>query len=193
MKYLLVAFLSTLALASAQEIKVRNISYGGSGCPQGTVSKSISNDRSVFTIIYDQFVASIGKDSPITDSRKNCQLNLDLEIPKGWRFSILGSDYRGYAQLDRGVSGSHLTTYYFAGNSQQVTTKADFQGPVAKDYIIHDNTGLLTWSPCGGQFNLNANSQVRLVSSTSNGSGQLTNDSTDGKFSCSLRLGWSRC
>jgi hypothetical protein len=73
------------------QVYVQSISYGGSGCPQGTVGQSISDDRTTFTLIYDQYIASTGPGVPITESRKNCQLNVNLHVPQGWTFTIVSS------------------------------------------------------------------------------------------------------
>jgi hypothetical protein len=107
MKRLVLAALAVLipaAVASAQapnpnEVYVDSISYGGSGCPQGSVGSSFANDRKSFTLIFDSFVASQGPGVPITQNRKNCMVNLNLHVPGGWQFSIASVDYRGYVNL----------------------------------------------------------------------------------------------
>jgi hypothetical protein len=68
-----------------------------------------------FTLIFDDMVASIGPGVPITDERVNCQLNIDLEYPSGFQYSILSTEFRGYAGLDSGVTGTQEATYYFSG------------------------------------------------------------------------------
>lgn len=200
MKSVLVAFLASLAVVSADQdyptdVSMGQLSYGGSGCPQGTLSQSFSQDRKTFTLIFDQFYASLEQGKPITDSRKNCQINVPVKIPQGWQFSILSTDYRGYVQLDRGLHAQHKSTYYFAGQSEQVSSTCDFYGPTARDYLSHNDVGVESWSPCGTSANLNVNAQVRLLneSGPASAKGQITNDSTDGKFKQMLGLRWKRC
>lgn len=96
------------------------VSYGGTGCPQGSVASIISDDRQTMTLIFDSYVASIGKGVAVTENRKNCQLNIDLHYPGGFQYSIFSADYRGYAALDKGVTGTQKSTYYFSGQSAQV-------------------------------------------------------------------------
>ncbi|KAF3089138.1 hypothetical protein TWF102_004367 [Orbilia oligospora] len=173
---------------------VQGITTGGTGCPAGTVSQQISNDRSTFTLIFDQYVASIGPGVPVTENRKNCQLNVHLRYPGGWQYSIFSATYRGYAQLEGGQAGTQKSTYYFSGDSHQTSTQTDFRGPYNGDYKFTDNVDQTTnvWSPCGKEGMLNINSQVRL---TGNNKvfGQLTTDSVDGKFTQILGLSWRRC
>jgi len=37
------------------------VTYGGSGCPQGTVGSIISEDGTTMTLIFDSYVASMGQ------------------------------------------------------------------------------------------------------------------------------------
>src|SRR4051812_38006942 len=74
----------------------KQVTYGGTGCPQGSVGSVISQDRTTMTLIFDQYVASIGPGIPVTENRKNCQLNIDLIYPGGFQYSIFSADYRGY-------------------------------------------------------------------------------------------------
>lgn len=68
-----------------------------------------------FTLIFDKYVAQIGPGIATTESRKFCQVNLQLHYPQGFQYSILKTIYRGFAQLDAGVTGAQEATYYFSG------------------------------------------------------------------------------
>lgn len=179
----------------AGQVKIMGVTYGGTGCPQGTVASTISDDRSTVTLIYDSYVASIGPGISITENRKACQINLDIQYPGGFQYSILSADYRGYANIEKGVTGTLKSTYYFSGLSPQSSTTYTFDGPVSQDYTKHDeaDSTSVVWSPCGKPANLNVNSQVRLTSSSSKASGLLTTDSTDFKFSQVVYVQWQKC
>lgn len=60
-------------------------------------------------------VASIGTGVAVTENRKNYQINLDLRYPLGFTYSVLNTQFRGYADLAAGVSGMQSATYYFSG------------------------------------------------------------------------------
>jgi hypothetical protein len=68
-----------------------------------------------FTLEFDQFVASIGPGVAVSESRKNCQLILDLQYPQGWSYSILQTTFRGYVAIDAGVTATQEAVYYFSG------------------------------------------------------------------------------
>jgi hypothetical protein len=176
-----------------RQVYIESLISGGTGCPQGTVGKSISNDRQTFTLIFDNFVASIGPGIPVTENRKACQLNIKLRYPPGWSYAIMSSDYRGFVSADRGVTAAHKSLYYFAGQTQQISTASNFVGPVSKDYVASDRVGTIAWAPCGLSANLNIKGAVELRANNSNARGQMTQDSHDGKVTQILRFQWRRC
>ncbi|KAF2840925.1 hypothetical protein M501DRAFT_1010109 [Patellaria atrata CBS 101060] len=184
-----------VAAPEPSSVKIRAVTYGGTGCPQGTVGSIISSDQSTMTLIFDSYVASIGKGVSVTDNRKNCQINVDLTYPGGFQYSVFGADYRGYAALDAGITGTLKSTYYFSGQTEQTYTQADFKGPLNGDYLKHDEAEVVSvvWSPCGTEGMLNINSQVRLTSTNSAANGLLTTDSIDAKFTQKLYMQWQTC
>lgn len=72
------------------------------------------------TLIFDSYIASIGPGIAVTEQRKNCQLNVDIQYPGGFQYSILSADYRGYSAIQKGVTGTLKSTYYFSGQTDQV-------------------------------------------------------------------------
>ena len=179
----------------AGSVTIRGVSYGGTGCPQGTMSSQISADRTVVTLIFDSYIASIGPGISVTEQRKNCQLNVDIKYPGGFQYSILSADYRGYAAIQKSVTGTLKSTYYFSGQTAQTSTEYKFEGPVNGDYLKHDtaDSTSVVWSPCGTTGMLNINSQVRLATSNSSATGLLTTDSTDLKFTQVVYVQWQKC
>lgn len=105
---------------SPHEIHIEGIAYAGSGCPAGSVAGQISSDKTYITLLYDKFIAESGKTVSASKNRKNCQLNVKLHFPQGWQFSVFKADYRGYAQVPKGITGVCKATYYFSGDSRQV-------------------------------------------------------------------------
>jgi len=177
------------------DVSIASIAYGGTGCPQGSVGQFISADRETFTLIFDDMVASIGTGVAVTDERVNCQLNIDLEYPSGFQYSVLSTTFRGYASLDSGVTGVQQATYYFSGSSEQASTSTTFKGPTDGDYEVSDSIPFSStiWSPCGAALPLNIDSQVRLTETVSGANGLLTEDSVDGKVTFIVGVQWQKC
>jgi len=177
-------------------VTINSIHYGGSGCPQGTVSSFISDDRTTFTLIFDSYIAQVGPGISIQNARKNCQINVDIHYPTGYQFSVYKQDYRGFASLDAGVTGLQKATYYFSGSSAQASTQTKFQGPMSKDYLVTDQVPFDSnvYSPCGQDGALNINSQVQVDNGgVGSRQGQLTTDSIDGKITLNFGLAWQPC
>lgn len=163
------------------QVYIQSITYGGTACPQGSASLSLSSDRTRFTLIFDNYVATTGPGVPIIESRKNCQININLHVPSGVGNAIVSLDYRGFLQLEAGAQASQHAIYFFADNEPK-EGGTDFAGPVAKDYIQSDAVPLLTQKldlpVCGGTIPLNVSSQVRIDSGA--GPNMITTDSIDG-------------
>jgi len=189
--------LSSMALADGpnpREVYVKSISHGGTGCPQGTVGTYIFDDGKVFTLSFDQYSASQSRGSDPAKARSYCNLGLELNIPQGWQFSIFKIDYRGYANLDAGLSGVIQSSYRFSGGASTPVLRQTLSGPVATDYLKTDNIGIssLVWSPCGVTRALNIKSEVRLEGDRAR-SGLMTVDTIDGEFKQIYALQWRRC
>ncbi|KAJ3397785.1 hypothetical protein HDU92_002457 [Lobulomyces angularis] len=175
-------------------ITVNTISYAGSGCPAGTVSENLNSDATAFTLLFDSYVASKGPSVPITENRKNCQLNINLNIPQGWQYSVGTVDYRGFMQLDAGVTAQQQALYYFQGELVQQRITTTFSDKNNGDYTIRDAFPLETtiWSSCTAKANVNINTQIRL-SGPNDKQGLITIDSVDAKVTQIYGLQWKKC
>jgi hypothetical protein len=132
-------------------VTIEGISYAGSGCNAGSVAGAISSDAETITLLYDSFIAQAGPGITPAEARKNCQLNVQLRLPQGWQFSVFKADYRGYAYLQDGDKGVIKATYYFSGDSTQVSSELDLKGAYDDNYLKTDEFGIesTVWSPCG--------------------------------------------
>lgn len=197
-----VALLTIGSIAYSQEgppagtVTIAGIVEAGTGCPPGSVASNVANDRQAFTLLFSQFVASIGPGIPISEARKNCTMNIDLKFPSGWTYTIFTVDYRGFAQLDDKVTGAQTSQYYFQGQPQTATLRTNLVGPRAEDYTIRDTLGLnaVVWSPCGAVRALNINAAVNVNNQNNlTGRGLMTLDTVDGAVVHTYGLIWRRC
>ena len=169
----------------------------GSGCPAGTAAVAVSPDNTAFTVTYSAYLAQAGGNSDPTAFRKNCQLNLVVHVPQGFTYAIASADYRGFASLQRGATGTQKASYYFQGSSNTVPRTHPFNGPYNDDWQATDSTdwAQLVWAPCGVQRNFNINTELRvnLGSSSPSKVSFMTMDSTDGDISTVYHLAWKQC
>jgi hypothetical protein len=101
---------------AAGSIKIGQIAYSGTGCPQGTVTSMLSDDKSLVTFGFDQFQATIGPQSKPGDSRKNCNLRLQLLFQDGFQMAVAETVFHGYTRLDDGVNAKFTTDYDYLNN-----------------------------------------------------------------------------
>ncbi|KAK0624132.1 hypothetical protein B0T14DRAFT_427077 [Immersiella caudata] len=174
----LLPFLGTLAAALAtdeqialqcresapQNAEVTEIAFAGSGCPAGYAPGHTLSDPSTLILPKSGFTAETGKNKSYLDARANCQILVKLKYPSGWQFSVSKADYYGRVQVPEGMTGVSKTTYYFTGDSSDISYNNTIEGPYDGSYFRNDRFGEKNslWSPCGSEAMLNINTEVRL-------------------------------
>ncbi|MFE2062449.1 DUF4360 domain-containing protein [Streptomyces sp. NPDC059467] len=179
------------------KIVINIATVNGSGCPQGTTAVAVSEDNTAFTVTYSAYLAQAGGNSDPTALRRNCQLNLVVHVPQGFTYAIASADYRGYASLQSGATGTQRASYYFQGSSNTAAASHPFSGPYDDNWQATDTTdwAQLVWAPCGVQHNFNINTELRVNAGTANPGkvSFMTMDSTDGDISTVYHMAWKEC
>ncbi|KAK3372265.1 hypothetical protein B0H63DRAFT_527117 [Podospora didyma] len=182
------------------QIQILSATFSGNGCPQGTVSTSISPDKTVITFGFDKFQTYIGPGYNPTEKTKNCQLHLSLKYPGGFQFSVVESTYHGYALLEKGVTGTFYSTYYFSQDAKATTTtQTSISGggiwASGQVYTKSDTipTASYIFSPCGANGILNINNRIALTSTNNTAIGEVTDDDATVAFTQQLNINWRKC
>lgn len=190
---------STLASSAfADDIRLGVPGYGGTGCPAGTVSATLSDDQKTLSLIFDGYVAEAGGDTRKTVDRKNCQVALPIHVPQGYSFSIIEMDYRGFNSLPSGAFSQFNVEYYLAFPGAPVSGpkySKRWYGPLSQDYLLSNALGLsaVVWSPCGGDLNLRTNTSMMVQTNRAREQAMATVDSIDAKASIEYLIQWRRC
>lgn len=159
---------------------IQSITYGGSGCPQGTVGASFSNDRRSYTLIFDAFVASGGPNVPATEGRKTCQLSLNIHVPQGNSSTCMTTTHRGYMQKPGGADMSQQVLYSLDGPQRSHLMLTPREEPMVQDYITNDHAPLAFYSDRDTVSVTTMSTNLQLA--TPGLSAQFTTDSIDGKL-----------
>ncbi|MFC5957465.1 DUF4360 domain-containing protein [Streptomyces sp. NPDC005774] len=179
------------------KIVIKVATVNGSGCPQGTTAVAVSEDNTAFTVTYSDYLARAGGASDPTASRKNCQLSLIVHVPQGFTYAIASADYRGFAALQPGATGTQRASYYFQGSPNTEYRSHPFAGPYDDNWQATDTTdwAQLVYAPCGVQRNFNINTELRVGAGTSSPDkvSFMTMDSTDGDISTTYHMAWKEC
>lgn len=199
MTNLLLAAMSALLISEmvmAQSgIRMGSPSYGGSGCPGGTASVSLSPTEDAISILFDAFGASAGGDTKKRVDRKSCNLSIPVTIPQGYSVSVIQVDYRGFNLIPASGAYTRLNTEYFwAGIRGPMFTKL-FVGPQNKDFTTSNGiiAESLVWTPCGASVNLRVNSSIMAQANYRMDQTDIMIDSADITAGLVYHLQWRRC
>ncbi len=171
--------LAIAAPASADDIALGIPGYGGSGCPAGSVSTTLSPDAKSLSLLFDQYEVSAGGTTGRSFDRKSCNVAIPVSVPNGYSVAILAIDYRGFNRLPRRATSQFNVEYFFAGGRGPAFRRT-FYGELDSDYTITNElvAESLVWSACGADVNLRTNTSMR-IQTANNAEAQATVDSED--------------
>ncbi|MGX1758227.1 DUF4360 domain-containing protein [Streptomyces lydicus] len=179
------------------KITITVATVNGSGCRPGSAAVAIAPDNTAFTVTYSEYLAQAGAGSKPTDSRKNCQIALNVHVPQGFTYAVARADYRGYASLARGARGLEQAGYYFQGQQQTARKSHTFTGPYDSNWQTSDETDIdaLVYAPCGEEryFNINTEMRVDAKSADPKATSYMAMDSTDGNINTVYHFAWKEC
>lgn len=187
-------------------ISMGRISYGGNGCPQGSLSATLSPDSKAISILYDEFILELGDSAGVLNQKKTCHLRIPIHVPRGLKASVVALDYRGYHFLDE-KTRLRLNSQYFFQNRRRpdkagAVTRRNMvvRGPIDEEYVISSELKQRRTrkrSDCGEDFILNV---VNDLHGTSRGNDLFaTVDSLDavgkalGNSEVRYHLTWETC
>jgi hypothetical protein len=177
----------------AADISLGVPGYGGTGCPDGTVSATLSPDAKSLSLLFDQYQVAVGGTTGKSFDRKSCNIAIPVRVPSGMSVSILNIDYRGFNRLPPSATSQFNVEYFFAG-TRGPSFQRVFRGALEEDYLINNKlvAEAIVWSGCGADVNLRTNSSMR-VSTTANREAMSSIDSQDVNASIVYHLQWRTC
>ncbi len=184
---------------NAREIGLDGVTYGGEGCPQGTVTAMLSPDATELTVLFDAFDTRVGAD--LSNAVKNCEVRLNIRKPRLWSYKIESVDFRGFVHLDAGVRAEQRVSFQ-NGPSHAGFNKSfgyqRFQGPISQNYTLTtvkplNGPDLLSCLPAKKNVELKIRSTIELKGGGGAQGGMMTVDSVDGRVVHKYRLSWISC
>lgn len=184
-------------MAHPGDAEIQRVSVLGRACGVDSAATAISSDGQAVTVIFDQFQAELTESQDY--ARTFCRVNLDVRVPPGWSFTVLGVDYRGYVSLDPATEANHWLAYGFGANMMTFQAQS-FVGPVDDDYRHYVELPTPTqgvFSPCGSTANLTRLRLHNVLELRGSHAAQayIGVDSIDGEFRqpLQLKLFWQPC
>jgi hypothetical protein len=190
----LVLALGLPTFAHADDIALGEPGYGGTGCPGGSVSATLSPDFKSLSLLFDSYQVEAGGDTGKSFDRKSCNIAIPVHVPNGISISVLAIDYRGYNNVPKGGNTNFNVEYFFAG-ARGPTFNKTFNGALDSDYTIHNELTAqsIVWSPCGADVNLRTNSSIRVTTNKAKDQALATVDTEDVSAAIVYALQFRRC
>ncbi|KAJ3277163.1 hypothetical protein HDV01_000215 [Terramyces sp. JEL0728] len=194
---------AAVASAHAQlppgEVAIKQITYQGDGCPQGSVAAIISDDATVFTLLYSSFVATSGPGVPAAQNIQQCTVIIDLNHAHSYTYTALSLDHRGYVSVPQGLSAELSTSHFFTAEPKNPNFHSVFVGPYDDDYLVTTSNSAPEHSGCAQKSKVRVKSTIRLFAGdTSALAGYISGDSLDGNLNDksikqAFKLDWKKC
>jgi hypothetical protein len=194
------SLLATIALtttASSRDLAadegpgfIEGASYEGDGCPSGSATTDLSEDRQAVTSRYPDLSALAGPDLPDELESTTCTSTYQINVPPGWSYTVMPAVQRGYIALEQDGTARREATYRISGSSSEKTASSSWTGPVdgSFDPSDIDPGSPIDWSPCGGgqTFQIVTTLEVDLA-------GHPERLAEVGVRSIDLQLAWRQC
>jgi hypothetical protein len=171
-------------------IAIVDLSYAGSGCPQGSAAMNISPDNLAFTLLFDSFVVE-GRPDSGNDVAAGCVATATVDEPAGWQFSVVRIDTRGFASVaTKNASVEARLNVRLDGVGRPANGRLRLRGPYSADFQLsaelQGNGG--RWSSCNGtRHTIVVDSELKLRRET-----LAAVDSLDGEAQVGT-IAWQHC
>jgi hypothetical protein len=180
--------------AMADAIQIGMPSYGGTGCPQGSLSATLSPDGQSIALLFDHYVAEAGGETGKKVDRKTCALALPISVPEGIQLAIAEMPSRVFTSLGRGTRAVFSVEYFFSGTAGPKLSKT-FVGPSQGSVYLSNAVpaGSIKWSACGGSAILRVNTSLRAQSNATGARALAVADIMNADQGPGLTLLWRKC
>jgi hypothetical protein len=180
MKSLLTLAILALGLSAQAQIKLGLPSYGGTGCPGGSASVSITDDQSILSVLFDSFVVQAPTPMNANFERKSCNLRIPVSVGPGYQVALIAFDYRGFAAIPVGGRGMFEARYAYVGQRRPAIFRKNFAQGIADNYSLKNEliSTTIDWSPCSTGGNLMMTVDANILAMT-NSRLEATNVSID--------------
>lgn len=171
--------------------------YRGGGCPDGSISATISPDARAISIIFDDYSVEAGVDSNVRVAQKACKIQIPIHIPEGYSISIKDVDYRGYVYLPSKKYRAVIMADYFFVGSKGPRYVRKIMGPTDHDFFLAKKMKAprRTWSPCNmKKAYLRVDSRLKVKAPRrADDNGIVSMDSADIDAGLVYNLKWKKC
>lgn len=182
------------------EVKIRSVSSGGSGCPEGSVRAEIAPDGSSISVLYDQFQARVGPG--VNVDRKDCNVMIILDKPAIFSFALESADFRGFVHVSPGSRARQKVTVFSGlGDLMRVNVNLGNQvwnSPTSQNYVLQavkpvEGLSFLGCIPPNKKARMQIKSEAIVENGGSGAEAMISVDTADGRLVQRYNLRWINC
>jgi hypothetical protein len=158
-----VGLVSSSVYAQIPQIDEASVQYVGTGCPEGSVDYSITDDGK---LDFDFFENNADTDQASVVINKGCVISLRVQAPPGYRIAPSTVTLTGEAIVSaqgRANASAKLTRAGHPEISAGRVFESGFQG----SFEVTSNPSSAPFSSCGGSLDLKIRSQLRAERASS--------------------------
>jgi hypothetical protein len=179
MKSILGLLVLSFSFSAMAQLELGQPAYGGNGCPQGSASVSLTEDRKTMSVLFDHFIAEAGSTTGRRIDRASCNMRIPVRPMPGYSVAIIQADYRGFNAVPAGSASTTFNSEFFFVGSRGPKTTRKFTGPLADEFTISADSAAAVWSPCGQEVILAVNSSATAISNSAMQQTMMVVDSVD--------------
>lgn len=175
------------------EMEIKEVTANGSGCPVGTVYTVLepSDPNGPLDTVLLTNEGLVVDDN----SRKFCNVAVDIKFPAGWSYTVDAVQTRGYAKIQDGVKATVATEVSFRGSSKKAKGERNQSGYWEGDFFLQeDDFTDVVWSPCGKVLPINIKTEFKLRGDNSEGlKSTITSSKATEAVEQKFTFRWRRC
>jgi hypothetical protein len=197
MKALLTLAILALGLSAQAQIRLGVPSYGGTGCPAGSASVSLTDDQQILSVLFDSFVVEAPSATGASFDRKACNLRIPVSVGPGYQVALIAFDYRGFAAIPHGGRGQFEARYAYVGQARPAVFRKSFRPGTADNYSLKNEliSTSIDWSPCstGRDLMMTVDANIMAVTNSAQQAANVTIDSVDVEAGLLYAIQLRRC
>lgn len=174
-------------------VTVGNFTFGGLGCPAETAYSFYIEQEQKLVLEFEELFVQTGQGLNSTDSRKSCNLNIELVYPKGWSFAVSKVEYFGFLNIPKSFTAIQSSKVFFT-QEPTYNTSVTFAGPKKNlyDKEVAIEAELMVWSKCGSVESLNVQTTAELLGDE-NKDALMSVDFDSGRVRHLYSVEWKKC
>jgi hypothetical protein len=181
----------TYALADSSGTVIADVTANGTGCPAGTWSAKLSEDKSAFTIAFEEYVAQVkpGEALDVAD----CLISVTPRVVGGEVYVLDSLLWDGHVELTNGVNATSSVGHYLQGapGAAEPTVDHVYDGPTE---LSLSSVTPLDPGACAAERTVNIRTRVRVRNNAeASGTGSIRFDGTQGTTQLKVRKVPSDC